>query len=148
LSVGGKRTADSIHRELGLALWNEVGMSRSAAGLRRAIDKVRALRAEFWENVRVPGSGKDLNQALEYAGRVADFLEFGELMARDALEREESCGGHFRVEHQTADNEAKRDDERFCHVAAWEYRGAGAPETRNVEPLSFEVVKPSTRSYK
>lgn len=148
LAVKGSRTVDSIHRELGLTMWNLCGMSRSAAGLRKAIADVRALREAFWNDVRVPGEGAELNQSLEHAGRVADFLEFGELMARDALEREESCGGHFREEHQTPDNEAKRDDDNFCHAAAWEWQGASRAHTRHVEPLEFEVVHPSTRSYK
>ena len=148
LSIRGKRTADSIHRELGLTMWNHCGMSRNAHGLQEAIRKTRELRAEFWENVRVPGDCQELNQALEYAGRVADFLEFAELVAQDALHREESCGGHFREEHQTADNEAKRDDEEFNYVAAFEYRAEGLPEQLHKEPLTFEVVKPSTRSYK
>jgi len=147
LSVRGRRTADDIHRELGLTLWDKCGMSRNAAGLRSAIDKVRELRAEFWENVRVPGEAQDLNQALEHAGRVADFLEFAELMCIDALQREESCGGHFREEHQTADNEAQRNDRDFSFAAAFEYRGDDRPAALHKEPLTFEVVKPSTRSY-
>jgi succinate dehydrogenase / fumarate reductase flavoprotein subunit len=148
LAVKGSRTVDQIHRELGLVMWNDVGMERSAAGLKNAIERVRALREEFWNDVRVLGDDDDLNPSLEKAGRVADFLEFGELLARDALEREESCGGHFRTEHQTPENEASRDDQRFAHVAAWEFRGEGAPETRHEEPLTFEAVQPSTRSYK
>jgi len=148
LALRGKRSVDSIHRELGLTMWDHVGMARNAPGLRSAVEKIRSLRAEFWEDACVPGSDGELNQSLERAGRVSDLLEFAELMARDALEREESCGGHFREEHQTPDNEARRDDEKFCHAAAWEYRGPGEPEARNVEPLTFEVVHPSTRSYK
>ena len=148
LSIRGTRSPDSIHRELGLVMWNRCGMARNAAGLKEAIAKVRALRAEFWENLRVPGDGEELNASLEHAGRVADFLEFAELLARDALLREESCGGHFREEHQTAENEARRDDEHFSHVSAFEFRGEGAEETLHTEPLSFEVVHPSTRSYR
>ncbi len=148
LSIRGTRSPDSIHRELGLVMWNDCGMARNAKGLNDAITKVRALRAEFWENLRVPGDGEELNAALEHAGRVADFLEFAELLARDALLREESCGGHFREEHQTAENEAKRDDEHFSHVSAFEFRGEGAEEALHKEPLSFEVVHPSTRSYR
>jgi succinate dehydrogenase / fumarate reductase flavoprotein subunit len=148
LAVGGRRTADAFHRELGRVMWDEVGMARNAAGLRRAIDAIRGLRAAFWEDVRIPGGQDELNQNLEHAGRVADFLEFGELLARDALEREESCGGHFREESQTEDGEARRDDARFSHVAAWEYQGADRPATRHVEALEFEYVHPSQRSYR
>ena len=148
LAVKGSRTADSIHRELGLIMWNEVGMARSRQGLTAAIARVRKLREEFWSNVQVPGDARDFNQVLEHAGRVADFLEFGELMALDALQREESCGGHFREEHQTPDGEAKRDDENFCHAAAFEWRGEQSAHVRHTEPLTFEIVKPSTRSYK
>jgi succinate dehydrogenase / fumarate reductase flavoprotein subunit len=147
LAVQGRRSVDSIHRELGLTMWNHCGMSRNAAGLQEAFVKIRELRAEFWENVRVPGDGDELNQSLEHAGRVADFLEFAELLAQDALHREESCGGHFREEHQTSDGEAKRDDERFSYVAAFEYRG-DQPATLHKEALAFELVHPSTRSYK
>jgi len=148
LSIRGKRSADSIHRELGLVMWHLCGMARNAAGLKQAIEKVRSLRGEFWENVRVPGDGDELNASLEHAGRVADFLEFAELLARDALLREESCGGHFREEHQTPENEAQRDDDRFAHASAFEFRGEGTEEVLHREPLSFEVVKPSTRSYR
>ncbi|MFO1009898.1 MAG: fumarate reductase/succinate dehydrogenase flavoprotein subunit [Planctomycetota bacterium] len=148
LSIRGKRTADSIHRELGLTMWNQCGMARNAAGLRAALQKIRDLRSEFWENLFVPGEPNALNPTLEHAGRVADFLEFAELLATDALTREESCGGHFREEHQTPDGEAQRDDANFCHASAWEYQGEGRPETLHKEPLTFEVVKPSTRSYK
>jgi succinate dehydrogenase / fumarate reductase flavoprotein subunit len=148
LRVRGGRTVDSFHRELGKLMWENCGMARGADGLRINLQKIPALRQEFWENVNVPGSGEELNQALEKAGRVADFLEFAELMCIDALHREESCGGHFRVEHQTADGEALRDDERFCYVAAWEYRGPGQPPALHKEPLVFENVHLSTRSYK
>ena len=148
LSIGGRRTVDSFHRELGKLMWENCGMARDAAGLKGNLQRIPELRAEFWENVNVPGSDAELNQALEKAGRVADFLEFGELMCRDALEREESCGGHFRVEHQTEDGEARRDDERFCHVSAWEYQGPDRAPVLHREPLTFENVHLSTRSYK
>jgi len=129
-------------------MWEHVGMARSGAGLREALARIPALRGEFWRDVRVAGSGAALNRELERAGRVADFLEFAELMARDALYRDESCGGHFRVEHQLPDGEAKRDDERFCHVAAWEWRGEGKEPALHAEPLSFEALPLATRSYK
>ena len=148
LSIQGRRSADSIHRELGALMWNRCGMARNAAGLGEAIEKIRALRAEFWENVRVPGDEGDMNASLEHAGRVADFLEFAELLVNDALQREESCGGHFREEHQTPENEARRDDERFAFAAAYEHRGDGNPEVLHKEPLAFEAVQPSTRSYR
>jgi succinate dehydrogenase / fumarate reductase flavoprotein subunit len=148
LAVHGRRTVDSFHRELGKLMWDKCGMARSAEGLREAIQLIPALRDEFWQNVNVPGSDAELNQALEKAGRVADFLELGELMCRDALHREESCGGHFRVEYQTNEGEAKRDDERFAYVAAWEWRGDGAEPCLNREPLTFENVQLATRSYK
>jgi succinate dehydrogenase / fumarate reductase flavoprotein subunit len=148
LSIGGKRTVTSFHRALGKIMWEYCGMSRSRAGLERALQEIPALREEFWRNVNVPGSADDLNQSLEMAGRVADFLELGELMCLDALVREESCGGHFREEYQTEEGEALRDDERFCHVAAWEYAGEGKTPARNVEPLVFEEVPLQTRSYK
>ena len=148
LSMNGKRTVTSFHRELGKIMWEHCGMGRNKAGLEAALQKIPALREEFWRNLNVPGSADDLNQSLEMAGRVADFLELGELMCLDALEREESCGGHFREEHQTAEGEAVRDDERFCHVAAWEHAGDGKKPIRNVEPLVFEDVPLQTRSYK
>ncbi|HEU5171220.1 MAG TPA: fumarate reductase/succinate dehydrogenase flavoprotein subunit [Gemmatimonadales bacterium] len=148
LAVDGKRTVDSFHRELGGLMWDKCGMARSAGGLREAIQRIPAIREEFWKNVNVPGSDTELNQALEKAGRVADFLELGELMCRDALHREESCGGHFRVEHQTQDGEAKRDDERFAYVAAWEWRGERQEPCLHKEPLAFEYLKLATRSYK
>jgi succinate dehydrogenase / fumarate reductase flavoprotein subunit len=147
LSIKGKRTAVEIHRDLGKVMWDNVGMARTRQSLESAIGQIRNLREEFWNNVTVPGSGADLNQSLERAGRVADHLEFGELLARDALTREESCGGHFREEYQDQ-GETKRDDENFSHVAAWEYRGHGVDPVRNVEPLTWEVVQPSIRSYK
>lgn len=148
LKINGNRSVDSIHRELGHIMWDHCGMSRSDAGLREAIEKIRTLREEFWQNLKVLGAGETLNQNLEYAGRLADFLEFGELLAKDALEREESCGGHFREEYQTGENEARRDDENFCHVAAWQYNGEASEPTRHTEPLSFETVKLTQRSYK
>ena len=140
LGVRGKRSVDSFHKALGLVLWEHCGMGRTRESLTAGIAKVAALREEFWNDVRVTGEAADLNQELEKAGRVADFMEFGELLCRDALLREESCGGHFREEHQTPEGEAKRDDENFCHAAVWEYAGPGKEAIRNVEPLSFEVV--------
>ncbi len=148
LSINGSRTVDSFHRELGHIMWEHCGMARDRAGLEEALRKIPALREEFWRDVRVPGAGATLNQSLEKAGRVADFLEFAELMCRDALEREESCGGHFRTEYQTPDGEALRDDERFAHVAVWEYLGEGQSPMRHQEPLDYEFVKLATRSYK
>jgi succinate dehydrogenase / fumarate reductase flavoprotein subunit len=148
LAIKGKRTVDSFHRELGKIMWEYCGMSRTAEGLQKAIGQIRELRDEFWQNVTVPGSGDDLNQSLEKAGRVADFLELGELMCIDALERNESCGGHFREEYQTPDGEAMRDDEHFSYVAAWGYRGPGNQPELTKEPLEFEYVHPSQRSYK
>jgi succinate dehydrogenase / fumarate reductase flavoprotein subunit len=148
LGARGKRTVDSFHRELGRLMWDKCGMARSAAGLREAIQRIPAIREEFWRDVNVPGSAAELNQGLERAGRLADFLELSELMCRDALHREESCGGHFRVEHQTEDGEARRDDEHFAYVAAWEHRGDGQEPCLVKEPLSFEYVKLATRSYK
>lgn len=148
LNINGTRSANSFHRELGLLMWDKCGMARDAAGLQEALEKISRLREEFWRNVRVPGEGAELNQSLEKAGRVADFLEFAELMCIDALHREESCGGHFRTEHQTEDGEAKRNDAEFAYVAAWEYAGEGKPPVLNKEPLDFENVHLSTRSYK
>jgi succinate dehydrogenase / fumarate reductase, flavoprotein subunit len=148
LTVNGKRTVDSFHRELGKILWEYCGMGRSEAGLKKALELIPALREEFWQNVRVPGSGNDFNQNLEMAGRVADFLELGELIVIDALHRSESCGGHFREESQTEDGEALRDDENFAYVAAWQYSGDYAQPILNKEPLNFEYVALSQRSYK
>jgi succinate dehydrogenase / fumarate reductase flavoprotein subunit len=147
LSIKGTRTVDSFHRELGKLLWEKCGMARNAAGLREALAEIPKLRDEFWRNVTVPGTGAELNQSLEKAGRVADFLEFAELMCLDALHREESCGGHFREEYQEA-GEAKRNDEKFAYVAAWEYAGEGKAPILNKEPLEFENVHLATRSYK
>jgi succinate dehydrogenase / fumarate reductase flavoprotein subunit len=143
LAVKGKRTVLSFHRELGKLLWDHCGMARNKAGLESALRKIPPLRAEFWENVAVLGAERELNQSLEYAGRVADYFELGELMCTDALERDESCGAHFREEHQTPDGEAMRDDERFSYVSAWEY-----PLKLNKEPLVYDEVKMATRSYK
>jgi succinate dehydrogenase / fumarate reductase flavoprotein subunit len=148
LEIRGKRTVASFHRELGKLLWDDCGMARTEAGLKKALQGVPALREEFWKNVNVLGAGEELNQALENAGRVADFLEFGELMCLDALQRNESCGGHFREEFQTPDGEALRDDEKYSYVAAWEYAGAGKQPILNKEPLTFDYVHPSQRSYK
>jgi succinate dehydrogenase / fumarate reductase, flavoprotein subunit len=148
LSVKGKRTATSFHRELGLLLWENCGMARSRESLQEALQKIPSLREEFWQNLNLQGGDTELNQSLEQAGRVADFLEFAELMCLDALEREESCGAHFRVEYQTKEGEAIRNDAEFCHVAAWQYTGPDSKPVRNVEPLVFENVKLATRSYK
>ncbi len=148
LAVRGKRTVDDFHRRLGLILWDYCGMSRNNAGLEKARTLIQELRAEFWKNVLVPGTEADLNQSLEKAGRVADFLEFGELMVIDALARQESCGGHFNEAYQTEENEARRDDANFCHAAAWEFAGDGKDPNFHKEPLVFENVHLSQRSYK
>ena len=148
MSANGKRSVDSFHRELGSITWNHCGMSRSAEGLKTAIGEIRDLRAEYWRDVKVLGRDEEPNQALEKAGRVADFFELAELMCIDALHREESAGGHFRVEHQTPDGEAKRDDDNFTYVAAWEFTGDGNKPKLNREPLVFETVHLSQRSYK
>jgi succinate dehydrogenase / fumarate reductase, flavoprotein subunit len=148
LGINGKRTVASFHRDLGRIMWEYCGMARDAAGLRKALELIPQLREEFWHDVRIPGAGAELNQTLEHAGRLADFLELGELMCRDALHREESCGGHFRTEHQTPDGEALRDDEHFAYVAAWEWTGDGQPQRLNKEPLAYENIKLSQRSYK
>jgi succinate dehydrogenase / fumarate reductase flavoprotein subunit len=147
LAINGTRSVDSFHRELGKLMWDKCGMARTKEGLQEALKRIPEIRAEFWKNVRVLGSGESFNQSLEKAGRVADFLEFAELMCLDALHREESCGGHFRVEHQD-EGEAKRDDEHFAYVAAWAYAGEGKPPVLHKEPLVFEDVKLATRSYK
>jgi succinate dehydrogenase / fumarate reductase flavoprotein subunit len=148
LSIKGKKTTTTFHRELGLLVWDKCGMARDAQGLQEALQKIPAMRAEFWENVNVLGDGAEFNQALEHAGRVADFLEFAELMCLDALERKESCGGHFRLESQTKEGEALRDDEHYCHVAAWEHTGLDTRPNLIKESLSFEYLKLSQRSYK
>jgi succinate dehydrogenase / fumarate reductase flavoprotein subunit len=148
LGIRGQRTVDTFHRALGQLMWDDCGMARNEQGLKTALAEIPALRAEFWQDVRVLGDGEEINQSLEKAGRVADFLELGELMCLDALERRESCGAHFRAEFQTEDGEAARDDEHFCHVAAWEYAGEGNRPVRHIEPLAFENVQLQTRSYK
>jgi succinate dehydrogenase / fumarate reductase flavoprotein subunit len=148
LSVKGKRGIREIHRELGRIMWDDVGMARTDASLRRALAAIPKLRDEFWHEVSVPGSNDNLNQSLEYAGRVADYLEFAELLALDALHRTESCGGHFREESQTPDGEALRNDDEFMYVAAWEFNGVGQPPTLHQEPLEFHEVHPTQRSYK
>jgi succinate dehydrogenase / fumarate reductase flavoprotein subunit len=147
LSIKGKRTVNSFHKELGKIMWDYCGMARDKAGLEKALQLIPALREEFWHNVNVPGEDTNINQALEKAGRVADFLELGELIARDALHREESCGGHFRIEHQTPDGEALRHDDQFAYVAAWEYGNGSGPKLHK-EPLIYEETKMATRSYK
>jgi succinate dehydrogenase / fumarate reductase flavoprotein subunit len=148
LDAKGTRTVDSFHRELGKIMWDQCGMSRTAEGLESAIGKIRELRAEYWRDVRVLGGGEEINQSLEKAGRVADFFELAELICIDARDRNESCGGHFREEYQTPDGEALREDEQFSYVAAWEYAGEDQPPKLNKEPLTFEYVHPSQRSYK
>lgn len=148
LAINGKKTVDEYHRELGLVMWEHVGMSRNEKGLKTAIKKIQELRADFWKNVKVLGTGDELNQSLEKAGRVADFLELGELMAEDALQRKESCGGHFREESQTDENEALRDDKNFAYVAAWEFTGEDGKPKLNKEDLEFENVQLTQRSYK
>jgi succinate dehydrogenase / fumarate reductase flavoprotein subunit len=148
LALDGTRTVNSFHKEIGRIVWDECGMGRNAAGLERALETIPALRQEFWENARVVGDGESINQTLERAGRVADFLELAEVMCLDALVREESCGGHFREEHQTPDGEAKRDDENFMHVTVWEYTGPDGAPREHRESLEFEYVPPTQRSYK
>ena len=143
-----KQTVDEFHKRLGKTMWELCGMGRNAAGLTKALGVIPELRAEFWKDMRVPGSGNDFNAELEKAGRVADFMELAELMVRDALQREESCGVHFREEHQTPEGEAKRNDELYSYVAAWEFKGVGAAPELHKEPLAFEHVKLSQRSYK
>jgi succinate dehydrogenase / fumarate reductase flavoprotein subunit len=148
LSVKGSKTPRQLHRDLGALLWDEVGMARSDHGLRKALERIPQLREEFWQNVSVPGEPNNLNKNLEYAGRVADYLEFAEVLTLDALHRTESCGGHFREESQTPDGEALRDDDHFSYVGAWEFKGVGEQPALHKEPLTFEYVKPSQRSYK
>ncbi|NWJ39412.1 MAG: fumarate reductase/succinate dehydrogenase flavoprotein subunit [Geothrix sp.] len=147
-AINGKETPTHFHRELGKVMWEFCGMGRNEAGLKKALQRIPEIREEFWKNLRIPGIGGEVNQSLELAGRVADFLEIGELMCLDALERRESCGGHFREEWQTEEGEALRDDENFCHVAAWEYKGEGQTPVRHTEQLTFENVHLATRSYK
>ncbi len=148
LSIKGDKTVLAFHRELGQLLWNGVGMSRSREGLEKTIEGVRSLRHEFWQNLRVPGEASTLNKNLEFAGRVADFIELGELMARDALAREESCGSHFRTEYQTPEGEAQRRDQQYSTVSAWQYEGDERTHTLVEEELDFENVKLTQRSYK
>ena len=148
LNVKGRKSATEYHREVGKIIWDNVGMSRTKESCELAISKVQELRAEFWQNVSVAGTSDNLNVGLERAGRVADFLEFGELLAYDALTRNESCGGHFREEYQDSEGEAKRDDENYSHAAAFEYTGDNKTPTRHIEPMPYEFVQRSTRSYK
>lgn len=148
VSINGKKTVTEFHRELGKIMWNNVGMARSEESCKEALKVIPQIREEFWKNVKVSGSGAEFNQQLENAGRVADFLEFAELMTLDALHRNESCGGHFRVEHQMPDGEAKRDDENYCYAAAWEFKGVGKEPELHKEPLKFENVHLAIRSYK
>jgi succinate dehydrogenase / fumarate reductase flavoprotein subunit len=144
----GTRSVDSFHRELGKIVWEYCGMARNATGLKKALSLIPPLREQFWREVKVLGGTEELNQSLERAGRVADFMELAELMCLDALERNESCGGHFREEYQTPEGEAARDDANYSYAAAWEYRGAGQPPVVHKEPLAFEYVHPAQRSYK
>jgi succinate dehydrogenase / fumarate reductase flavoprotein subunit len=148
LDINGTRSVDSFHRELGNIMWEYCGMSRTEEGLKHALKLIPELREQFWNDVRVLGSGDELNQELEKAGRVADFIELGELMCRDALERAESCGGHFREESQTPDGEALRNDDEYCYVSAWEHMGDPSQAVLHKENLEFENVKLATRSYK
>jgi succinate dehydrogenase / fumarate reductase flavoprotein subunit len=148
LSMTGERTVEAIYRELGTFMWNNAGMARSDASLREALDCIPRLREEFWTNVRVTGQNEEINQSLERAGRVADFLELAELLCIDALHRTESCGAHFRVESQTDEGEALRDDDHFAYVAAWQYGGEGKRPMLRTEPLEFENVHLAVRSYK
>jgi succinate dehydrogenase / fumarate reductase flavoprotein subunit len=147
-TVKGKQSVDSIHRKFGLRLWELVGMGRNGNGLESAVREFASLKEEFWKDVRIPGNYDEINPELEKAGRVADFIEMGELMAQDALQREESCGGHFREEFQSEDGEARRDDDRFLFVAAWEYKGPGQPDELHKEALIYENIKVQTRNYK
>jgi succinate dehydrogenase / fumarate reductase flavoprotein subunit len=148
LGIRGKRTVHEFHRELGHIVWNNCGMARNEKGLTQALSDIAALREAYYREVSVPGSDADLNQALEKAGRVADYFELADVMCRDALTRRESCGCHFREEYKTATDDTQRDDENFCHVAAWEFAGDGKEPIRNVEPLVFERVKLAQRNYK
>jgi succinate dehydrogenase / fumarate reductase flavoprotein subunit len=148
LSIGGTRSVDHFHRRLGNIMIEYCGMTRSREGLEKAIDEIASLRDEFWRDLRVLGDNESMNQSLERAGRVADFLELADLMCRDALDREESCGGHFRVEHQTEDGEARRDDDGYAFVSAWAFEGDDETPTRHKEPLDFEYVELTQRSYK
>jgi succinate dehydrogenase / fumarate reductase flavoprotein subunit len=148
MSIGGKKSADELHRELGTVMWQDCGMARDEKSLAHALSVIPELRERFWKELRVPGSGEDLNQELEKAGRLADFLELAELLCRDALHRNESCGGHFRTEFQTQEGEALRNDAEFAYVAAWEWKGSGAAPALHKEKLEFEYVHLAQRSYK
>ncbi len=148
MNVKGKTSVDTFHRRLGHIMWENVGMARNEKGLKKAITEIAALRDEFWKDVKIPGTADSINQELEKAGRVADFLELGELMARDALTREESCGGHFREEYQTPEGEALRDDEKFMYVSAWAYKGDNAEPELIKEPLIYESIEVKQRNYK
>ena len=148
LNTRGKRTVDNFHRELGKLMWDNCGMARNEKGLKLALVKIPELREEFWRDVNVLGSNEEMNQSLEKAGRVADFFELAELMCLDAFQRKESCGGHFREEFQTPEGEALRNDDQFCHVAAWEYQGSTKSPTMHKEELKFEYVPLTQRSYK
>ena len=148
MSIQGKEPADYFHKKLGLVMWEYCGMARSAEGLEKAKKMVQDIRAEFWSNVRIPGTANEMNQELEKAMRVADFIELGELMIDDAYSRNESCGGHFRLEYQTEDGEALRDDDNYAYVSAWEYKGENQPEELHKEALVFDNVKLVQRSYK
>ncbi|MBI3766639.1 MAG: fumarate reductase/succinate dehydrogenase flavoprotein subunit, partial [Ignavibacteriales bacterium] len=147
-AIKGKRTVDDFHKQLGKIMWDLCGMARNAAGLKKAAEVIPQLRQEFWKDVRVPGSVDNFNPEIEKAHRVADFFELAELIVQDAYHREESCGGHFREEFQTEDGEAKRNDDHFSYVGAWEFKGIGEKEVLHKELLAFEYVKPSQRSYK
>lgn len=147
-AINGNTSVDTIHRKLGKVMWNKVGMARTAEGLKEAIAEIQEIRKQFWSDVKIPGELNTINVELEKAVRLADFLEIGELMARDALEREESCGGHFRLEHKTPEGEAKRDDENFMYVAAWEFKGVDAEPVLHKEPLHYEEIEVKQRNYK
>ena len=148
MGVNGKKTPSELHRQLGHVMWNDVGMARNEATLKKALKKIPEIREEFWSNVTVPGADKDFNQTLEKAMKVADFLEFAELFVKDALERKESCGGHFREESCTPEGEAKRDDANFSYAGVWAYAGEGKEAVLHKEPLAFEHIKVAERSYK
>ena len=148
LAIGGTKSPEHFHRELGKLVWEHIGMARNQNGLEKAISEIRALRDEFWKDLRVLGNDDTINSSLEKAGRVADFFELAELMARDALDRAESCGGHFREESQTPEGEAQRRDDEYSHVSAWEWHDPDTPQTKHREELTFDYVKPSQRSYK
>ena len=148
LNAKGKRTVREFHRSIGQVCWDRVGMARNEEGLKQALTEIRRLREEFWQDVSVPGEASNLNPGLDYAGRVADYMEFAEVLALDALERRESCGGHFREEFQTPDGEALRKDDEFAYVAAWEFKGVGTPPALHKEALAFAEVHPTQRSYK